>query len=119
APLVLKILDDLLSQLVNKVAVGGILTLVFFFYTLDPFVHIVCKTLVILFLGDVFLFKHMIQDFLPAFCIIFRIGHWIVSGRILRDAGDNGTLRQSQITDIFAEIILGSSLNSVISISKV
>ena len=91
ASLFLEVMDDLLSQFINKISVGLIYLFLLLFYILNPFIYVVCQTFVILLFGNVILIQHMIQYSFTPFCIFFRIDSRIESGRVLADSGNDST----------------------------
>ena len=82
-------------------------------------VYRICNGFVVFRLADISLIQHISQDGFPALCIVIGIGHGIISGRILRDRGDDCTFRQCQIRRVFIEIALCRSLHAETSLPQI
>ena len=67
---------------------------------------------VILVLGDVPLRVHLVQHVVAALHQLFRVGEGVVLGGVFGDGGQNGALREGQILDMLAEILVGTGLHA-------
>ena len=115
----LKVAAYLLRQPVNEVAVGrpgGAVSGVDGLYAL---IDVVRHGLIILFFGNVAILFHVLENDFSFFGVFVRVGNRVILVGVLSDAGDGGTLRESELAYILAEIPLGGRLDSEAVRSKV
>ena len=68
---------------------------------------------IILFLGDVALVEHLVQNVVAALDQVFRVGEGVVTGGVLGDGGQHGTFGQRELTDALAEVGVGTGFHTL------
>ena len=111
AKLCLQVFHDLFDQGVYKIAVGSICCLGGI-DRLDPGVNIIGHGFVISRLLDVALVQHIAQHFFPPLAVFLGIGHRVVAGRVLCDAGNDRAFGKGQLGAVFSKVTLGSRLHA-------
>ena len=121
AQLLLESRHDLLGQLVRKIGIGVLAFLGHQIHILDPGVDVVGQGLLLVFLGDLSLFIHILEDHPPLFLVVFLtfFRQRIVFGRVLGDTGNDCGLGKGQVRNVLPKVLLGGGFHTQGVISQV
>ena len=110
--LLLQVVEQLIVECIGEVGVvggaGHVLGTALALHHLDG----LRRCGIILILGDVALVVHLIQHVVAALHQLFGVGEGVVLGRILGDGCEDGALREGQILDMLAKVLVGASLHA-------
>ena len=116
----LQIFEDLVLERVDKIGVDLVIFhLLLDIHFLNAGVDVVFECRRQLFLVDISLIEHVLQDNFSSLRVLFRIDDRVKLRRVLRNTGDDRAFRHGQLIAVFVKISLGRRLDSERAVTEV
>ena len=114
-----KISDYVVGKSIYKVGVDGWISAGLLVDVLDPWIYIICKSSVILDLGDELVLEHVVKDLGTTLGVLFGMGDGVKPTRILSDGSNYCALWKGKVWNRLVEISKWCSLYTQCILAKV